>query len=60
MHRWQTAGIWRIKWDLEDLAFRNVHRKNDRLLKILPPPTPKRKEVEEIIGQLKSVMEQLR
>lgn len=53
-------GIWRIKWELEDLAFRYVHP--DEYAQIAETlamtHTLREKEVLEIINKLESIMEQ--
>lgn len=53
-------GIWRIKWELEDLAFRYVHP--DEYIQIAENLATthalREKEVEEIIAKLKTIMDQ--
>jgi len=52
-------GIWRIKWELEDLAFRYVHPKEYAIIaeNLATTHTLREKEIQEIIDQLKSIME---
>ncbi len=53
-------GIWRIKWELEDLAFRYVHPEEYIQIaeNLATTHALREKEVEEISDKLKSVMEQ--
>lgn len=52
-------GIWRIKWELEDLAFRYVHPKEYAQIaeNLATTHTLREKEIEAIIDKLQSTME---
>jgi len=55
-------GIWRIKWELEDLAFRYVHPAEYAQIaeNLATTHAIREKEIEEIIERLKTVMESVK
>lgn len=55
-------GIWRIKWELEDLAFRYVHPTEYAQIaeNLATTHAIREKEIEEIIERLKTVMESVK
>lgn len=55
-------GIWRIKWELEDLAFRYVHPTEYAQIaeNLATTHAIREKEIEEIIERLKTVMDSVK